>query len=605
MTDRTYLAIDLKSFYASAECVDRGLDPLTTNLVVADVSRTEKTICLAVSPSLKAYGLSGRARLFEVEEKMREVNEHRRLEAPGRRLRGESCDAVLLGRSPSLRASYIAAKPRMARYLEVSAQIYGIYLSYAAPEDIHVYSVDEVFIDVTRYLDYFGLTAHQLAVRIVRDVLRRTGITATAGIGCNLYLAKVAMDIVAKHMPADRDGVRVAELDEMSYRRLLWAHRPLTDFWRVGRGYASRLEAHGLMTMGDVARCSVGGAGEFHNEDLLYRLFGVNAELLIDHAWGWESCTIADIKAYRPAANSLSSGQVLHCAYPHDKARLVVREMADALALDLVDKALVTGRVSLFIGYDAAGVRDAGFHGAVRTDHYGRLAPKPVHGSADLGGRTSSSDRIVHALAALYDHITDPALKVRRITVVAADVRPEHEAEGTGGFEQPDLFTDVEAEGRRRAADDARRTRERSVQHALLDVRRRFGGNAVVRGMNLEEGATGMQRNEQIGGHAAGRTRAEELAEAHAGAVRKTRAAGGADGGRSDRTGVAGATGDPDEFGGADGTDGSVWSVGSVGSVRDCGAFGSGGAARTDRPAGRPDEARVRAVKAGASGDGE
>ncbi|NMN00032.1 ImpB/MucB/SamB family protein [Bifidobacterium sp. DSM 109958] len=502
MAERTYLAIDLKSFYASAECAALGLDPLTTNLVVADVNRTEKTICLAVSPSLKACGLPGRARLFEVVERMRLVNEERRLRAPGRRLSGTSWNADELAASPSLKASYLAVRPRMAYYMQVSADIYGIYLRYASPEDIHVYSIDEVFIDVTRYLRYFGVTAHELARMIVGEILARTGITATAGIGTNLYLAKVAMDIVAKHMPADADGVRVAELDEESYRRLLWAHRPLTDFWRVGRGYARRLDGYGLRTMGDIVRCSLGGANDFYNADLLYRLFGVNAELLIDHAWGREPCTMADIKAYRSAEHSVSSGQVLHCAYPHAKARLVVREMADALALDLVGRGLTTGRICLFVGYDRDSPRADGEPRT--TDWYGRSVPKPAGGYAELDTRTSSGQAIVAATAALYDRIVDPRLMVRRITVTAGDVRAatgigEDEA---GRYEQPDLFS---AEAGTAAESDVRdAARDHEVQRAMLAVRDKFGRNAVLRGMNLEEGATGRDRNEQIGGHAAG-----------------------------------------------------------------------------------------------------
>ncbi|KAB8291480.1 type VI secretion protein ImpB [Bifidobacterium avesanii] len=508
MGSRTYLAIDLKSFYASAECAALGLDPLSTNLVVADVGRTEKTICLAVSPSLKACGLPGRPRLFEVVERMRSVNEQRRLRAPGRRLRGESWDADRLGASPELGAAYLVVKPRMAHYLEVSSGIYGIYLQYASPEDIHVYSIDEVFIDVTRYLRYFGRTAHELARMIVGDILDRTGITATAGIGTNMYLAKVAMDIVAKHMPADGDGVRIAELDEASYRRLLWNHRPLTDFWRVGRGYAKRLADYGLETMGDIARCSLGRTDEFYNADLLHRLFGVNAELLIDHAWGREPCTIADIKTYRPGESSLSSGQVLHCAYPYEKARVVVREMADAMAMELTGGGKVTNRVGLFVGYDRKVRRphDVEMH---VSDWYGRKVPKPAGGCAELGRHTSSARAIAGAVMALYDRIVDPRLMVRRVTVEVGDVRP---ASGPGSvrYEQPDLFDETRAEtdaddgGFAAApASDAGR-REREVQRAMLAVRSKFGGNAVLRGTSFEEGATGRDRNEQIGGHAAG-----------------------------------------------------------------------------------------------------
>ena len=559
-THRTYIAIDLKSFYASVECVARKLDPLTTNLVVADVSRTEKTICLAVSPSLKAYGLPGRARLFEVVQKMRQVNADRRLQAPGKRLVGESVNANELAANPNLAAGYIAAKPRMSHYLDCSAKIYGIYLQYAAAEDIHVYSIDEVFIDATRYLRAAGMTAHQLAMTIVRDILAQTGITATAGIGTNLYLAKVAMDIVAKHMPADRDGVRVAELDEHSYRRLLWSHTPLTDFWRVGRGYARKLEAHGLNTMGDIARCSLGRASDYYNEDLLYRLFGVNAELLIDYAWVWEPCTITEIKAYKPADTSLSSGQVLQQPYDYAHARLVVKEMTDLLVLEMVGKGLETDRVTLAIGYDVSGVASkrsaqsalsaqsaerAIDGGHTKIDRYGRTVPKPVHGSADLGGYTSSTRRIIDAMTDIYERIVDQNLAVRRITVVVERLhRIGEPLPANRRYEQPDLFSamgdentqdgNAPAGNARNAADrnaaDERvivtnagtdgtsgtdgtgptgtgsgtdKDRERSIQQSLLDIKRKFGKNAVIKAMNLEEGATGRLRNSQIGGHAA------------------------------------------------------------------------------------------------------
>ena len=554
-THRTYIAIDLKSFYASVECVARKLDPLTTNLVVADVSRTEKTICLAVSPSLKAYGLPGRARLFEVVQKMRQVNADRRLQVPGKRLVGESVNANELAANPNLAAGYIAAKPRMAHYLDCSAKIYGIYLQYAAAEDIHVYSIDEVFIDATRYLRAAGMTAHQLAMTIVRDILAQTGITATAGIGTNLYLAKVAMDIVAKHMPADRDGVRVAELDEHSYRRLLWSHKPLTDFWRVGRGYARKLEAHGLNTMGDIARCSLGRASDYYNEDLLYRLFGVNAELLIDHAWGWEPCTIADIKAYKPADTSLSSGQVLQQPYDYAHARLVVKEMTDLLVLEMVGKGMETDHVTLAIGYDASGAEanavgknassgnatarqtaaqssEKPAVGTTRIDRYGRTVPKPAHGSIDLGGYTSSTRRVIAAMTDIYDRIVDPNLAIRRITVVVERLhRTGEPMPANRRYEQPDLFAAMGGEHDENAAsgstdagigsdttcntngvndgvaDSARASadedRERSIQQSLLDIKRKFGKNAVIKAMNLEEGATGRLRNSQIGGHAA------------------------------------------------------------------------------------------------------
>ena len=508
MQNRVYIAIDLKSFYASVECVERGLDPLTTNLVVADESRTEKTICLAVSPSLKAYGIPGRPRLFEVVQKVREVNALRRLNAPNRQLMGKSYDAEELKADPALAVSYITAVPRMAHYMACSSRIYSIYLKYVAPEDIHVYSVDEVFIDATAYLRTYDLTAHDFAMRMIRDVLATTGITATAGIGTNLYLSKVAMDIEAKKMQPDKDGVRIAELDEMSYRQKLWAHRPLTDFWRVGRGYAKKLEAHGLYTMGDVARCSLGGKQDFYNEELLYRLFGINAELLIDHAWGWEPCTIAQIKAYKPESNSISSGQVLQSPYPYDKARLVVHEMTDLLVLDLVDKGLVTDQLVLTIGYDIENLTDPNiarkYKGPVTTDHYGRKVPKHAHGTAKLKGHTSSTKVIVEAVLALFDRIVDPNLLVRRVTIAACRITEESEtASEKAAPEQLDLFTDYTQLERDQKAEDERLAKEKKIQQAMLDIKKKFGKNAVLKGMNLEDGATAAQRNEQIGGHKA------------------------------------------------------------------------------------------------------
>ena len=501
--DKTYISIDLKSFYASQECVERGLDPLTTNLVVADASRTEKTICLAVSPSLKALGIPGRPRLFEVVQKVKEVNAMRRAKAPGRKLTGTSCDAAELERNPNLAVDYIAAPPRMARYMECSARIYGIYLKYVAPEDIHVYSVDEVFIDATPYLKSSGLTAREFTSRMIRDVLKTTGITAAAGIGTNLYLCKVAMDIVAKHVEADQDGVRIAQLDEMSYRRQLWDHRPLTDFWRVGRGYARKLEQNGMFTMGDIARCSVGRPGEFYNENLLYKLFGVNAELLIDHAWGWEPCTIADIKAYKPESNSLGSGQVLQCPYTAEKGKLIVREMTDLLVLELVDKGLVTDQMVLTVGYDIENLSDPQkqktYRGEVTTDHYGRKVPKHAHGTANLSRRTSSTKRITEAVMALYDRIVDPALLVRRINLVANNIVPETAVAENRDFQQLDLF----AEPEQQEAENAELEREKRRQQAVLSIRKKYGKNAILKGMNFEEGATTKDRNNQIGGHKA------------------------------------------------------------------------------------------------------
>ena len=503
MKEKVYIAIDLKSFYASQECISRGLDPLTTNLVVADGSRTEKTICLAVSPSLKSYGISGRARLFEVVQKVREINAIRRERAPGKKFTGSSFHNPELKANPSLALDYIVAPPRMSAYMDCSTQIYHVYLKYIAPEDIHVYSIDEVFIDATPYLKTYGMTARELARKMIQDVLETTGITATAGIGTNLYLAKIALDIVAKHVEPDEKGVRIAYLDEMSYRRQLWDHKPLTDFWRVGRGYARKLEQHGLHTMGDVARCSLGGAGEFHNEALLYKLFGVNAELLIDHAWGWEPCTIGDIKAYKPESNSVGSGQVLHCAYTAEKAKLIVREMTDLLVLDLVDKGLVTDQMVLTVGYDIENLTDprrrSTYRGEVTTDPYGRKIPKHAHGTANLGRRTSSTRLITDAVMELFDRIVDGDLLVRRINLVANHVLPENAVQQELAFDQLDLFSDVAD----KEAEEALLAREKRRQQALLTIRKKYGKNAILKGMNYEEGATTRERNAQIGGHKA------------------------------------------------------------------------------------------------------
>ena len=507
MEHRTYIAIDLKSFYASVECMDRDLDPLTTNLVVADRARSEKTICLAVSPSLKAYGIPGRARLFEVEQRVKEINALRQLHAPERRLTGSSCCDTEVKSSPHLALDYITAPPRMARYIEVSSRIYDIYLKYIAPEDIHVYSIDEVFIDATHYLTVKKQSPHDLTRTILLDVLNTTGITAAAGIGTNLYLCKVAMDIVAKRTPPDEYGVRIAHLDEMSYRRLLWDHRPLTDFWRVGRGYAKKLEANGLFTMGDIAKCSLTPPPCRPNEEMLYKLFGVNAELLIDHAWGWEPCTIADIKAYKPSANSLGSGQVLHCPYTAEKARLVTREMTDLLVLDLVDKGLVTNQLVLTVGYDIENLSDTDrslrYKGPITTDFYGRKIPKHAHGTANLGEYTSSTQKILSAMTDLFDRIVDRNLLIRRINVTANHVIPESDAPLQTAMEQLDLFTDYAAKERQQAAETARLERERQMQQTMLNIKRKYGKNAILKGMNLEEGATARQRNGQIGGHKA------------------------------------------------------------------------------------------------------
>ena len=503
MSDRTYIASDLKSFYASVECVERGLDPLTTNLVVADASRTEKTICLAVSPSLKAYGISGRARLFEVVQKVAEVNAVRRQRAPGRQFTGSSCQDPELKANPALALDYIAAPPRMAHYIKSSTQIYQIYLNYVAPEDIHVYSIDEVFLDVTHYLPTYRLTARELAKKIILDVLNTTGITATAGIGTNLYLAKVAMDIVAKHTQPDKSGVRIAELNEMSYRKLLWDHRPLTDFWRVGRGYAKKLEAQGLLTMGDIARCSIGKRTDYYNEELLYRMFGVNAELLIDHAWGYEPCTMDAIKEYRPEAKSVGSGQVLTCPYPFDKARIVAWEMADQLALDLVGKRFMTNQLTLTVCYDTENLRDSErrkqYKGAVVADHYGRPVPKHAHGTANLEGYTSSSKLISAAILELFDRIVDKRLLIRRLYLTACRVTEESAVLQAGSMEQLDLFTDYEAE----KAKAAELARERRLQETILGIKGKFGKNAILKGTNLIDGATAVDRNGRIGGHKA------------------------------------------------------------------------------------------------------
>ena len=497
---RTYIAIDLKSFYASVECVERGLDPLTTNLAVADVSRTEKTICLAVSPSLKQYGIGGRARLFEVVEKLREVNFERLCHSPEGIFTGKSVHDNELKKHPDWEVDFIVAPPRMAHYIETSTRIYDIYLKYIAPEDIHIYSVDEVFMDVTAYLKSYRMTAHELAMKMIRDVLKQTGITATAGIGTNMYLCKVAMDIMAKKSPADKDGVRIAELDEMSYRRQLWNHRPLTSFWRVGRGIAQRLAPYGIDTMGKIARCSV------ENEELLYKLFGVNAELLIDHAWGWEPCTIDMVKAYRPENNSFSSGQVLSEAYDSHKAAVVAREMADAMALRLVSKHLVTDQLALAIAYDTANLANpkirSQYKGEVSNDFYGRPAPKGVHGSVNLPRPTSSARVLGDAVSELFSKIVNPDLLIRRIYLTANHVVGEQVALSSHA-EQLDLFTDYETVARQREEEQSALEKERRLQQVQVSLKQRFGKNAVLKGLNFEEGATAKERNRQIGGHKA------------------------------------------------------------------------------------------------------
>ena len=499
MENTCFIAIDLKSFYASVECVERKLDPLTTNLVVADESRTEKTICLAATPAIKSYGVPGRARLFEVVQKIREANGARRFYAPGHKLEGQSCDAVELSKNPSLAIDYLVAPPRMALYMDYSSRVYGIYLRYIAPRDIHTYSIDEVFINAAPYLAAYKLTARELAMKMIGEVLTETGITATAGIGTNLYLAKIAMDITAKHMPPDKHGVRIAELDEMTYRQKLWAHTPITDFWRVGKGYANKLASMGLYSMGDVARKSLDSQGERD----LYRVFGINAELLIDHAWGYEPCTMEAIKSYRPSATSLSSGQVLHCPYTHEQARLIVWEMADQLILDLVAKKLMTNQIVLDIGYDIENIAQ-GYSGPVHIDHYGRKVPKPAHGTMSLQKHSSSTKELLRETLALYDRITSPTLLVRRITVTMGRLINEDSAarqkEATVEF---DLFSDMEGTAQKEEAARLAEEKEKSLQHTMIAIKNKFGKNAILKAANLKEEARTIARNSEIGGHKA------------------------------------------------------------------------------------------------------
>lgn len=501
---RIYVAIDLKSFYASVECVDRKLDPLKTNLVVADISRTEKTICLAVSPSLKTCGIPGRPRLFEVVQKVRELNRERAKQVRGGKFTGKSFLAEELAKNGNLALDYIIAPPRMARYIQVSAQVYGVYLKYIAPQDIHIYSIDEVFMDVTGYGKIYNLPPQELARKIVEDVLLTTGITATVGIGTNMYLCKIAMDIMAKHKAPDAQGVRMAELDELSYRRELWGHQPITDFWRVGRGYAQKLARHGMYTMGDVARCSLGTPGkDYYNEDLLYKLFGVNAELLIDHAWGWEPCTMADVRNYRPLTKSLSSGQVLHCPYNYAKTQLVVKEMTNLLVLDLVAKGLVTNQITLTIGYDKESLRNPKlrekYQEEVTVDYYGRLIPKHAHGTANLGRYTASVKNVVEAVMVLFGRIVNPQFLVRKINLSANNLQP------AGNLIQQQEEIDLFAEGKLQSSEQAtiNRKKEEKLQQAVVELQHKYGKNSVLKGMNLEEGATAMERNRQIGGHKA------------------------------------------------------------------------------------------------------
>ena len=501
MNNKTYIAIDLKSFYASVEAMERGLDPMTTNLLVADLSRTEKTICLAVSPSLKAYGISGRARMFEVIQQVKNANSERLRKAPGKRFIGSSFDDNELKANPNLSIDYVVAVPRMALYIEYSTRVYDVYLKYVAPEDIHVYSIDEVFIDATAYLKTLNMSAHDFTRMLIKDVLATTGVTATAGIGTNLYLCKVAMDITAKHIPADKDGVRIAELDEMSYRRLLWDHKPLTDFWRVGKGISKKLEQNYMFTMGDVARCSI------YNEDLLYKLFGINAELLIDHAWGWEPCTIADIKAFKPSTNCLSSGQVLHCPYDFDKAKIVLKEMLEALSLDLVEKKLVTDQIVLTVGYDIENLTDVkrreAYNGEIKTDYYGRQIPKHARGTANIGRKTASTRLITDAVLKAYDENVDKKLLIRRLNITANRVVPEETLSQTPAPYQFSLFEDYKEIEKQKAKEDAELEKERKIQETLIGIKNKFGKNAILKGLNLQEGATAKDRNEQIGGHKA------------------------------------------------------------------------------------------------------
>ena len=503
--ERQYIAIDLKSFYASVECVERDLDPLTTNLVVADTSRTEKTICLAVSPSLKSYGIPGRARLFEVIQAVERVNAQRRMLAPGHNLEGKSSSAVTLKEHPEMELDFIKATPRMSLYMKYSTEIYKIYLKYIAPEDIHIYSCDEVFMDVTAYLNTYKMTAHELAMKMVREVLKTTGITATAGIGTNLFLCKVAMDVEAKHIPADEDGVRIAELDEMSFRKKLWPHTPITDFWRVGGGTAKKLYDLGLYTMGDVARYS-----ETH-EDKLYKIFGVNAELLIDHAWGWEPCLIEHIKNYRPSENSLSNGQVLTRPYAYEETKIIVREMADHLALDLMSKGLVTDQIVLTIGYEHIAAKsgrpvdpETEYRGEVSKDRYGRMTPKHAHGTSNLSRQSAAASLIIAAALEVYERTVDSSLTIRRLSITANHIVPEKDADNdTPEFEQLSFFTDHDEKERLRKEEDERLEKEKSIQLAEIKIKEKFGNNAILKGTSYLDSATGRDRNRQIGGHRA------------------------------------------------------------------------------------------------------
>lgn len=497
--DRVYICIDLKSFYASVECVERGLDPLDTNLVVADEARTAKTICLAVSPSLKSYGLSGRCRLFEAIQKVREVNYQRRKDNNYRPFTKKSYLDSEIKKNNNLELDFIKATPRMRLYMKYSTAIYNIYLKYIAEEDILVYSIDEVFCDITNYLKFYKMTASELVMKIISEVYKTTGITATAGIGTNMYLAKVAMDIMAKKMKPNEYGVRMAYLNEELYKKELWSHRPLTDFWRVGRGYAKKLEDNRIYTMGDIARTSL------VNEDLLFKLFGVNAELLIDHAWGYEPCTISDAKNYKPLRNSISSGQVLHCAYDYNKAKLVVREMVDSLTLDLVDKHLISNQFVLTIGYDVENLLNPQiaslYHGEITTDNYGRSIPKHAHGIANIDHRTSSTSIITSEVMKLYDKIVNHHLLIKRINLTACDVVDENCQDNVVITKQLDLFSNTSVTNKEKEQELHNEVEERKIQRTLLDIKNKYGKNAILKGMNLEEGSTQKDRNEQVGGH--------------------------------------------------------------------------------------------------------
>lgn len=499
--ERTYLCIDLKSFYASVECVERNLNPLTTNLVVADEGRTEKTICLAVTPSLKAYGIPGRARLFEVIQKVKSVNAVRRSKAPNRKFTEKSYDATQLDLNPAFELDYIIAKPRMAYYMEYSSKIYEIYLKYVSSEDILVYSIDEVFMDITNYLHASRKKPVDFARAIIRDVLDKTGITATAGIGTNMYLAKIAMDITAKKMQPDKYGVRIAELDEMSYRRQLWGHRPLTDFWRVGKGYSKKLEESRIFTMGDVARTSLNPYGR----KKLKKLFGINAKMLIDHAWGYEPCLIADAKAYTPENKSISTGQVLHCAYDFDKTRIIVWEMLELLSLDLVEKRLVTNQIVLTIGYDKENLTNSKirYKGEITSDRYGRQIPKHAHGTANIDRYTSSARLIISAALKLYDNIVGRNMLIRRITISANNLVPEESVAEHKHYEQLDLFSDYSETETEREKEEKELKKERKIQEAIIDIKQRYGKNSIIKGANLQKGATTIERNKSIGGHKA------------------------------------------------------------------------------------------------------